>query len=57
MSETALTAIAVASLIRSIQEISSELRRTNEQWKQLSDLKRIQEQLKSIERAIEKQGR
>ena len=57
MSETALTAIAVASLIRSIQEISDELKRTNEQLKQLGDLKRIQEQLKSIERAIEKQGR
>ena len=57
MSETALTAIAVASLISSIQEISAELKRTNEQLKQLGDLKRIQEQLKSIERAIEKQGR
>ena len=57
MSETSLTAIAVASLIRSIQEISAELKRTNEQLKQLGDLKRIQEQLKSIERAIEKQGR
>lgn len=44
MSETALTAIAVASLIRSIQEISSEL-------------KRINEQLKSLERTIEKQRR
>lgn len=57
MSEPALTALAVASLIRSIQEISAELKRTNEQLKQLGDLKRIQEQLKSIERAIEKQGR
>lgn len=44
MSETALTAIAVASLIRSIQEISTEL-------------KRINEQLKSLERTIEKQRR
>ncbi|MGA0172688.1 MAG: hypothetical protein ACO3NL_03450 [Phycisphaerales bacterium] len=44
MSESALTAIAVASLIRSIQEISSEL-------------KRINEQLKSLERTIEKQRR
>ena len=57
MSETALTAIAAASLISSTQEISAELKRTNEQLKQLGDLKRIQEQLKSIERAIEKQGR
>jgi|GEM_PF-1802330 len=37
----ALTAVAVASLIRSIQEISAEL-------------KRINEQLKSLERTIEK---
>jgi predicted transcriptional regulator len=44
MSESALTAIAVASLIRSIQEISSEL-------------KRINEQLKSLERTVEKQRR
>ena len=44
MSESALTAITVASLIRSIQEISSEL-------------KRINEQLKSLERTIEKQRR
>jgi predicted transcriptional regulator len=44
MSDSALTAIAVASLIRSIQEISSEL-------------KRINEQLKSLERTIEKQRR
>lgn len=37
----ALTAVAVASLIRSIQEISAEL-------------KRINEQLRSLERTIEK---
>ncbi len=57
MSETALTAIAVTSLIRSIQEISAELKRTNEQLRQLSELKSIREQLKSLERVVEKQGR
>lgn len=57
MSESALTALAVASLIRSIQEISAELKRTNEQLKQLGELKSIREQLKSLERVVEKQGR
>ncbi len=57
MSETALTAIAVTSLIRSIQEISAELKRTNEQLRQLSELKPIREQLNSLERVVEKQGR